>query len=212
MALGDVWFVRLQQQLLGQVVLNTFHFQSKGSSDVTSTPVFIAQMVLDYYAVQFVDVQSEQLQYVNSYARHLAGDEEEATYPTAIYGGTQSGDCLPPHDAWAFRFNRSSTATRHGQKRLAGIPETLQHQGVVIDTTTIGLLDDCANAMEHIFTAADGLNSGAELHPVIYSTILNGELRGSVVDGVFVPAPIVNVVSSVEYVRISTQNTRKLYR
>lgn len=212
MADGSIYEFHLNQTLFGQVVKNVFHYQSRGASDPTNTLGEIAVAWGTGMIAAVSNVQCSNVEYVSIYIRHLAGDMDEATVPLSATTGAVVGDCLPPHDAFAFRFNRTSTLTRHGQKRIAGVPEGAQDDGVALAGGVTTSLEAAAAQMEHIIVAADGLSIGSELWPVIYSKYLNGELRGEVVGGVFVPMPISNLVSSVQYVRISTQNTRKLYR
>lgn len=203
MADGSVWEFHLNQSLNGQVVKNVFHYRSRGSADITVSIGAVGVAWGTAMIAAMSNVQVSQLGYVDIFVKHLAGFFEESTIPLTGTAGALAGDPLPPHDAFAFRYNRATTLTRHGQKRVAGISEGWNHNGVVDGPTELALLDVVAAQMAHVVDSADGLNTGAELWPVIYSKYLNGELRAE---------PISNLVSSVQYVRISTQNTRKLYR
>jgi len=212
MAIGDVYEIRLQGEYLGQVILNVFHYQSAGTADISEPLLTVAAAVGTLIITDVVPTQVESFQWLSSYAKHLVEGGAEATFPfTGGEPGLQTGEGLPPHDAWAFRYNRTNTTTRHGQKRFAGVPEAQALNGVAA-SGALTALNELADTLERDITSADGFSAGEILRPVIYSQFLNGELRGSVVDGVFVPAPISNPVSSVQYVRISTQNTRKIYR
>jgi hypothetical protein len=203
MADGSVYEIRLFETLLGQQVVNVFHYQSRGSSDITVSATAILTAWNSVIAAPLVAVQSNQVTLVQATLRHLVDGGAEATLVYSASTGTVSGDCLPPHDCFAFRYNRLTTSTRHGQKRIAGVPESWNVNGAVTDTAKLALLDTLAAAFFHKVDNADGLNAGAELWPIIYSTTLNGEPRTT---------PVINQVSSVGYVRLSTQNTRKVYR
>jgi len=203
MADGSVFEIRLFEELLGQQVVNVFHYQSRGSSDISSSMSDVLTAWNSVIAAPLVAVQNNHVNLLQSTIRHLVDGGEEATLTYSSSTGTVSGESLPPHDCFAFRYNRLTTSTRHGQKRIAGVSESWNVNGVVTDSTNITKLATLAAAFFHKVDSTDGLNTGAELWPVIYSTTLNGEPR--------IP-PVINQVASVGYVRISTQNTRKVYR
>jgi len=50
---------------------------------------------------------------------------------TINQAGTVTGDSLPPYDAFGIRFIRTSRAVRHAHKRIAGVSESDQTQGVL---------------------------------------------------------------------------------
>lgn len=203
MADGSVYEIRYFETLMGQTCVNVYHYQSRGSSDITTPIATVLSSWNTYFAPFLVAVQSSQVTLDHCTIRHLVDGGEEASQSFVGSNGTVAGDSLPPHDCFAFRYNRLTTSTRHGQKRIAGVPESWSVNGVVTDSTKQTLLDALATAMFHKITNAEGLNAGAELWPIIYSTTLNGEPRVT---------PVINQVASVGYVRISTQNTRKVYR
>lgn len=202
MALGDVYEIRLHGEYLSQVIFNVFHYQSSGSADVTDPILTIAAAIGTYLVTAFTPFQVDGFQWLDTYAKHLVEGGTEATHPFAGgQPGIISDQGLPAHDCFAFRLNRTLTTTRHGQKRLAGIAEGSQENGVAVSGVLTALGVACA-AMAHAFDSGDGFSTGAILKPVIYSTVLNGELRA---------VPVANPVGTVQYVRISTQNTRKVY-
>jgi len=203
MAIGDVYEVRLRGEYVSQVILNVFHYQSAGTADIAEPELTIAAALGAILVAQLVNIQVETFQWIDAYVKHLVDGGAEATFPFAGgEPGVIAAEGLPPHDAWAFRYNRSLTTTRHGQKRFAGVPETWQNNGVTV-SGFLTTLDDVGDNLERDITDADGFGAGEILRPVIYSKFLNGELRET---------PITNPVSSVSFVRISTQNTRKVYR
>lgn len=203
MAIGDVYEIRLRGEYLGQVVLNVFHYRSSGSNDITEPIATVAAAMGSILVTAIADVQNEAFQWLDAYAKKLVEGGDESTFPfSGGVPGSVTGEGLPPHDCWAFRYNRSLTTTRHGQKRFAGVSEG-QHENGVATTSVLTDLSALADVLERDITSADGFGTGEILRPVIYSKFLNGELRET---------PVVNPVSSVQYVRISTQNTRKIYR
>jgi len=203
MAIGDIYELRLRGEYVSQVILNVFHYQSAGTADISEPELTIAAALGNILVASLVTIQCDGFQWLDAYVKHLVDGGAEATNPFA--GGSPGeivAEGLPPHDAWAFRYNRSLTTTRHGQKRIAGIPETWQNLGIAA-TAQLDELAAVADVLERDITDADGFAAGEILRPVIYSKFLNGELRDT---------PVINPVSSVAFVRISTQNTRKVYR
>lgn len=69
-------------------------------------------------------------------------------FPASEVGtGTQTGDCLPRYNAFKFFYVRSTRASRNGWKRIMGIPESVQVNGVVTNGGEITALEACAAAM-----------------------------------------------------------------
>jgi hypothetical protein len=109
--------------------------------------------------------------------------------------GSLSGSAMPPFVAWAFRKNRLTRATRSGQLRVAGLSEGAQENGIAV-AAIIDDLDDLAEKLYLPLTHA----SGASFAPCI--------LRKTPAGGV----DTINGIVSVEYVSVSSQNTRKYGR
>lgn len=108
--------------------------------------------------------------------------------------GNETGSVLPPWNAAAFRLNRTTRATRHGQKRLNGIPETfIDGVGQVIDSGYQTRLNNVAG----VIGAAIG-----NFTPCIVTW--NGEFGA--------PPAAVNLVQNATFTRITTQNSRKVYQ
>jgi hypothetical protein len=109
--------------------------------------------------------------------------------------GLQSGDPLPPFVTWAFQYIRTRTDVHHGWKRLAGGTEAEQAGGTAA-SGTLTYLDAIATAME------------ATLASVFEPRIMRKKFDTLTSSWVYTDFPI----SGVNYVRISTQNTRKFGR
>lgn len=109
--------------------------------------------------------------------------------------GILSGSSMPPFVAWAFRKNRLNRSTRSGQMRVAGVSEGAQEGGIAIPTV-VDDLNVLADALYDPLTHA----SGAAFSPCI---VRKGPGNTVVT---------INGIVSVEYVGVSSQNTRKYGR
>jgi len=108
--------------------------------------------------------------------------------------GTNGGDCLPPYAAWDFTLVRDGARERNGYKRIAGIGEGNQANGVA-SSGIVAALNTAAEAM--FLSISDGTS---EYNPVIRRTRVN---RANV------NPPQYWGVSNVIYSKIGTQNSRK---
>lgn len=111
--------------------------------------------------------------------------------------GTQTGDCLPRYNAYAFIYHRTTRAVRNGWKRIAGVPESFQVNGVV---TNSGALD-ALEALAVLFGSALTDGDGNVWNPRIYRRALPDHVP-----------PVTRAdfaIQAVAYERLTTQNTRK---
>jgi|APMI01.1.fsa_nt_gi hypothetical protein len=69
------------------------------------------------------------------------------TIPVGDNTGRPTGDCLPPFAAWSFQYTRPNANFRHGWKRFAGVPESLQLDGRATDAA-VALLATLATALK----------------------------------------------------------------
>jgi hypothetical protein len=194
MASGDHYQLNDFQDLLGQQVLNVYFYQSTagfGNQAEQLCAVFISTML-----PVLVAAQSAQLTHTTTQAlgqEHL--DDFFSQAPGSGSVGTQSDDVQDPFGCYAFRYNRSTREHRNGAKRIGGVPLNVPVSGVINGSFIATFLDPIASAMESDLT--DGVNT---FKPVIRSRV---------------GTPPVNAyfdLSSVQYVRYSTQNTRKFGR
>jgi hypothetical protein len=65
----------------------------------------------------------------NALTEGLRGDSRFSSTPLSIAGGV-SGDQCPPFVTWDFTYLRGAVGERNGYKRLSGVPESFQSNGV----------------------------------------------------------------------------------
>jgi len=111
--------------------------------------------------------------------------------------GVRGGECLPPFVAWYLRYGRTRTDMNHGGKRIAGISENDQANGVIVTVNLGTAMTDLAGILGWTLAPA----AGGTFRPVIMRRLLGptGALIGYQAFD----------TNGVSYVRISTQNSRK---
>lgn len=190
---AHVWQVTLSAVLFLQQVRNVWYYAG-------ATGAGSAADLITTFDAQFTDpmqdVTSTSIVYSNY---HVEGVQVADDIADAEIGneGHVSGDCLPPTNCWAFRFNRPNTSSRNGYKRLAGIAEGSQVNSVA----TVGTLVDLETLA--LLWPLPLVGSEDSYLPVVRTT----QRAGDVVD-----PPEYNVFTTAAYINISTQNTRKIGR
>jgi hypothetical protein len=113
-------------------------------------------------------------------------------------------EILPPHDAISYTLTRENATTRNGGKRMAGIPESVQEDGIITDST---YLSGLAALADKFYDVILGTLSAEWFFPVIVKRILVGEeyrLPESLAEAV------VNAIIDAAFnVDVSTQTSRK---
>lgn len=132
-----------------------------------------------------------------------SADNVFESYGTTDFVGQRAGEEMPPFVTWAFRYNRVSTAVRNGQKRIGPISESDQNAGVASGTITSNL-NSLASQM------------GAVLGTIGITSLYTPRIFRVAEPSVTIPEKIIPAklqadfdVSDVDYIRISTQNSRK---
>lgn len=200
MAVGDIYQAIDVQELFGQQVLNVYHYKM-----LTAPSTGLAVNAL-YRAMDsiingvLVLLQSSQLKHTGWAMTNLDDDSEFALIPTN-YFASGPADAMPPFVAYSFRYNRDSRAVRNGQKRYAGVCESFVDSGVL---TSVPLVNADALAVLLQGPLTDVL-TGAIFQPRILHRATTAGVGGATST-----TPRADYgVASVQYVRVSSQNTRK---
>lgn len=137
-------------------------------------------------------IQSVRIGYIRIEVINLDNPTDFHTAPlTSGNAGLRAGEMLPQFVAWAFRLNRASMLSRHGQKRIMGVAESDQSNGVEV-----------AGMATALATAAAAL--GANVTDAIGGSWTPRIAR------IAPPSPHTSFpITGATYVRISSQNTRK---
>lgn len=127
--------------------------------------------------------------------------------PTGDGIGGQSGEGLPPADAWTFKYVRPNSSFRHGFKRFSGVFETGQANGRPTGAS-LTALDDLGGLLSGPFeyykdVAGTETAAGGEFVPAVIQRMLNGDLVDPVVT---------YTIDTVVFDKLGHQDTRDIGR
>jgi len=190
MSVGDIYRLKHTQELAGQQVINVYFYEhAAGSGGAEDLNVAFILDVLP--AVR--DIQAQSLIHVSLEAENVDDLVDYALHSFTGVNGLQAGEYLASFVAWSFIQNRTSKATRHGHKRVAGVVEGAVTNGIAT-AGQITVLNAYAEAVGSDIEDA----TGNTFSPVI---VRNPDDE---------PTRIVNPVSSAAYQRLTTQSSRKI--
>jgi len=177
--------------LFGQETINTFFYEVEDDGEDIEGEI-----------AAFVDEVVPPIQNVASNAWGVLRVDGEYVKGGTRFGsqeinqsGNISGDCLPSFNAFDFTLLRGGVGERNGYKRIAGVPESSQTNGVA----TSGALVNLALLSAAMFASLTV--DAATLIPVIERSVINHVPQ--------VP-PQYFTISSVVYSKIGSQNSRKV--
>jgi len=142
MAVGDIYEIIDVQELQGQEIQNVYFYRQIAAFVPLSGSM--AQAIADEFAAtvvpQVCDVQSVDLLHVEVRVRNLFDATDAATAVSGNAGAqTDGGDFLPSFAAWGFQETTDNASVRDGAKRIAGVPEFLQEDGVPVSSAVTAL-------------------------------------------------------------------------
>lgn len=196
MAIGELYRVIDRQTLQNQLVLNVYWFeQSAGTGGADDC----AEAYIQDIGALVRAFQSNQLTHNRVDVTNMDDptDYVEKAW-TANNAGSLTGEVLPPYVVFAFRLNRVSRDVRHGQKRYSGIVEGSIENGVPV-SGTLTLLNNLATALAQPISWSSG--DGTYDPKIVKRT-------GTSPNFTYTPY----AVGSAQFVRFSSQNTRKVGR
>jgi|SRR5579872_364331 len=128
-AVGDIYRVDMKTNLLGQECHNIFWYQATGG---LPSSVDLNAGLIDtggvFFSIQ--DVVSAEVQFLEFDTQDVNSSTDFDTESLVGNTGHRSGDCLPPFVAYTFKYVRASRAVRNGSKRIPGVAESDQVNGV----------------------------------------------------------------------------------
>lgn len=212
--IGDVYELVDVQALRGQQVLNVYFYQVR-ETFVTTRPT-IAEVLANNWTGQILPdltaVQTEDLVHTSVRVRNLynAADTFELLMSAA---GDDSNPTDSNFDAYPFQMQGETHAVRKGAKRIAGVSDGANADGIVTDPATLALLDSIATSMSAPVQVGTLILTDT-FFPVLVKRVRSGvagayEYRLPETSGEGVVTTIINVLFDV---LISTQNSRKIGR
>lgn len=199
MSSGDVFLLTDAQIYVAadpNPILNVYAYrQTSGTGDSEALVTqFITDVLPDIVGVQSVAMGHSMISAVNL-------DDPTDFFETAVGSeigtGTQAGDCLPRYNCFSFIYRRTTREVRNGWKRIAGVPESAQVNGVVTNAGFISAL-----AMLAVTLGEPIVGEGADVWNPRILRRENPDHTPAVLRADF-------AVSVVNFVGLSTQNSRK---
>jgi len=200
MAAGDHYLVTLRAHALtsGSANQNAFvYLQQEGTGDAARLNVaFIADIVPSIIALCADQYICDDVLTINL--------DNPDDFDTEVIGlaGTVTGQHLPIYNAWAFEYTRTTRAIQNGRKAIGIIAEPDSENGIAT-----------SDALARLTTLENAL--AGEIDDAVTTSSWRPQLwrrPGTYVSGVVSAPGLFYEVDDVRYVRISTQNTRKIGR
>lgn len=184
-------------------ILNVYHYRVRTVSAptlISDDPEGWAQAFSDSVMDACRDIQTNGVNHVRIDINNLmayATDFTSLTYVSPL-PGLVAQEYTSAATAWSYQLIRTTRVTRHGHKRIAGVPESWVNNNVLLPANAALVNGFSANLQSPIVMTVDGTVL-VQLDPVI---IRKGATVG-------VPPTAVNLVSDAAYRGIGSQNTRK---
>lgn len=190
MALLDTYKAVIHADYLGKDCQNRFYYRQTAGTSLLAGGLNAA--LVDDLIPIMASLQSEDLVYDRIEIINMDNPADFGIFPVpGPITGARVGTTAPSFNAWAFRLNRTTRNIRNGRKSLAGVMEG--------DTTGNDPHPDflpVLNAAGIIFGATIVNTAGDAYAPLLAREVL-GVITYS------------EPVSSAQFVRYSTQNSRK---
>lgn len=206
MALGisDILQIVDKQALDNNQLLNVYYYRvtAKGA---TADLASVATCFLSDMQAPVLDLQDSNLVHIGLEIRNLSNglDIYEAT--TTATGGT-AGTHAPNFVAAGFRLIRASLSTRHGAKRYGGITEEF------LNGNDLAAAANAAIAPIETALAADISWPGTGTNEVTCEPVIIGRTLDPA-DGKWkLDITVVNQISSAQYIRVTSQVSRRAGR
>lgn len=190
----------------GQECINVFYYKQITDGGVSEgaealLPAFQTEIYPHIEAVQSAIIYTLSILVENVVP---SADNAQQSFSPSAEPSERTGDPLPPYATYAFRLNRSTNASRHGQKRFAGVSESDQNAGLATGTI-VPLLETLAGKLDDVIGGPPP--DTATYQPVIYRVGRPGKTIPQKIIPALIPASF--AISTGQYVGISTQNSRK---
>lgn len=206
MAVDDIYRVKIFQTYgtSGPEVLNVYYYKQLTPGSVDEGAEHLAGEWESALGPTIRAIQTTLIKWTSIEVENIIPSSDFFTQPYITTTGDIDADTLPPSNCWSFRLNRSTSASRNGQKRICGVAETSQDDGVAV-----GAFESALNVVGALF---DDVIGGPPPADATYQPIIFRPGRA----GFTIPEKVVPAVlqadfpiESSQYVRIGTQNSRK---
>lgn len=158
MALADIWMIDFTQRYGsgGELMHNNFFYTSLDAG-ANAEGLAIGFSAEDALLEKINDTQNPLIKNDGVRIINLGLLTDFYTEPLSGEGLRPAGECLPPFNAVNYTLKLNTRAVRPGSKRIAGVGESVQQNGLITDgdmITAIGALE-----IELSDTLSDGTHS-----------------------------------------------------
>jgi hypothetical protein len=215
MAVQDIYEVTLHQQLFGQQVENVYFYRE--DLDFVSTAPTKAQVLAENFVSQKLDriraVQTGDLLYTGIDVKNLMNDADAFSESLSLPGTASGGnDTLGSFEAWSYPLQGDNPSVRDGFKRLAGVVETWQTDGVFNgDGAQIASMTAAGTAMTEYVTVGLIIMDNV-FRPVVVKRVRSGTPGNYTYDLPHVTADVhySTIVTALFKLLVTSQISRKI--
>jgi len=204
LSVNDIVQITDVQTYLGQTMLNVYFYRVVTLESLTDYND-VDQAFINTIWPEMLPIQSLGVAHVGNIIKNLTNGLDIFT-GLDTDSGEATGDGAPSFTSLGFRLNRSTALTRHGSKRIGGISEAAS-VGNELASAYITPVNDLAAVMGGVIERDGTVDHDVTLEPVIIGRIPTGEPGAGELD-----LSIVNPVSGAQFVRVTTQTTRRAGR
>lgn len=169
MAVGDIYQVSYFQDIVGQAVVNVFHYLQVSANTAGLPAEDLAEGFEVLVAPAYEDILAVGWEGLGTEVINIGSllDFDVRTYTSPFTGG-RTGQRVANSICWSFRLNRLGPGQRSGWKRLSCIAES-DVNGQTPDAGIIAALDVVAGILGDTFEAGGALWSPAVVkRPIVY--------------------------------------------
>jgi hypothetical protein len=158
MAVGDVYEVVAEQLYGTSTVLNVFYYEQIAivvPADGFTIGALLAEQWDEQIGSVIRSVQNVDVVWNEVRCRNLFDASDAGIYPVDEAGGASDTEGMGPFIAMAFKLNGSNPAVRNGSKRIVGVAESWQTDGILTNGTILTALEAVTDALSTNVTAGD---------------------------------------------------------
>lgn len=204
-AVGDIIQISDVQSYLGQLILNVYFYRI-----VSFEAAVDLQVITNAWQTQaagpIAGGQQAGLVHERTIAKNLSNgiDILEDVWGLA---GSQSGEGLASFYALGFRLVRSTALTRHGSKRIAGIPEAFVNGNSLVNPAGTTYAAAVVGFIGADLVVSGTLDNDFVAEPVIVGRFPQGDPNAGELD-----LSKINPILNAQFIRVTTQTTRRAGR
>jgi len=202
LTVGDILSLEDRQLFLGETMLNIYYYRVV-SFEANVDYEDLSQVWQSAIMSTIQAVQSGAVEHTRLVWRNLTNALDVYEYPLTGEVGAIGGDAYPSLVALSIRLIRSTAATRHGSKRIGGLPEA-NFNGNTPAAGALANIDAMADALGGVFERTGTVDEDFELEPVIVGRFLQGNPNEGDLD-----LGTINPISDGQYIRVSSQVSRR---